>query len=117
MQRDSAGSWAGRAGISLGTGGGRRKGKCSLEEAGDHGLISQAQGSLVLACASFNHHHWDLNISGSASLAGGGKQLGDSIELATLPGALHVLLGSPTLVWSFAAAVVNTKYIILFFIL
>lgn len=49
-----------------------------LKGPGDHGFISQAEGSLVLACISFNRHHWGLNFSGSVSLAGGGKQLGDS---------------------------------------
>lgn len=96
LRRGEGGSWADGADISLGTGGG--KGKDSIEGAGDHGLISQAQGSLVLACISFNHHHWGLNFSGSVSLAGGGEQLGDLKELPTLPGMPCVLSGSPTLV-------------------
>lgn len=111
MQRDSGGSWAGGEGISLGTSGGR--GRCSPEGAGDCGLISQARGNLVLACMSFNCH-WGLYFSGSASLAGVGKQLGDSRELATLPGALCVLPGSSTLLWSFAAA--SGKYKMYFFV-
>lgn len=53
VQRDLVGSCSGEADIFLGSGGGRGKGKCSLDGAGDHGLISQARGSLVLALHVF----------------------------------------------------------------